>query len=86
MCFTHTFAGSTHKLVLLGIYPAVQQDSESGIWCVPTDCDEKVVLQVTSLSSPLVVDKMKETFGFQMHTNFYNYCMYTKWLCVLCFT
>ena len=38
MCFTHTFAGSVHKLVLLDVYPTSQQDSESGIWWVPIDC------------------------------------------------
>ena len=64
MCFTHTFAGNTRKLVLLSMYPTPQLDSESGIWWVPHETTEKVVVQVSSLSSPLVVAKEEGNVWF----------------------
>lgn len=59
MCFTHAFAGNTHKLALLDVYPNSQQDSDSSLWWVQVDdydCSQAVV-EISSeyVSAPLYI-------------------------------
>lgn len=61
MCLSHTFAGSSHKLLLVYPFPIPQLDAESNIWWVSFDPnqqeepDKAVILPVTSVSPPIVV-------------------------------
>ena len=61
MCMLHTFAGSTHKLLLVYPFPIPQLDAETNIWWVKFDhnqqeeADKAIILPVTSVSAPIVV-------------------------------
>ena len=61
ICLSHTFAGGSHKLLLVYPFPIPQLDAKTNIWWVSFDPnqqeepDKAVILPVTSVSPPIVV-------------------------------
>jgi hypothetical protein len=61
MCFSHTFIGHTCTFVVFNVFTTPELDMQSGLWWVPletlTVTNEVIVLELASLSTPLIVAK-----------------------------
>ena len=70
MCLSHTFAGSSHKLLLVYTFPIPQLDAETNIWWINFDRDQQeeadkaIILPVMSVSAPIVVAWEAEKLWF----------------------